>query len=87
MLRMARHIQDGHLRAKGCETLGQVTAGHLGHHHVRHEQMDRVGVCFGDPQGLGHRPRAEHGVAMGLQHLMHQPANLGLVFDEQKMLC
>jgi len=86
IVRVARHVQDGHIRAKRYETLRQNGAVHLRHHHIREEEMDRPGMALDDPQRVCNLSSAQNDIPPVLEDPLNERTNLILVFDDQNGL-
>ena len=81
-VRVARHVDDRHRRAKGREPVRQLAAAHFGHHHVRQHEVDRPGVPLTDQQGLAAVPRLQDSVAVRPKDVAGKVPHRWLVFDQ-----
>ncbi len=80
---VTRHEEHLHLRTMHCQALDELATAHLWHDHVGHHQMNRAGESLTKQQRLPGVLGVYHLVAILLQDIAGQYANLFFVFDEQ----
>ena len=73
-------------RPQRLQAVGELEAGHAGHHDVGDERVDRLAVAGGERERVGGRARGEHGVAGAGQDQLDQLAHGGLVLAQQDRL-
>jgi hypothetical protein len=80
---IARHAEDPRIWACQYEALGEAGAAHLGHHHVREQQIDFPGVTLADEESLSRVLSLDHVVTLSPQDTQDDGSNLLLILDEE----
>jgi len=80
---IARHVEHAHLGALGGDATGQFAATHSGHDHIRQQETDSALVAGRDLQGGGAVVGFEDLVALRLQVLAGELAEIDFVFDQE----
>ena len=82
-VRISRHVEHSYRWLERGRLAGQITAVHIGHDEIGHEQVDRLRTFTADPQGLSAVCSRQDLVSIGLKHSAFKAANLFLVIDYQ----
>jgi hypothetical protein len=72
-----------HLRPPRLEARSQLVAAQAQHDDIGKQEMDRFRVALSDAQRLIEIPGFQDAVALGLENVTGQVADIGLVIDEQ----
>ncbi len=81
--RVARHVEDGRLRAQRAQPVGDLAAAQPRHDHVGDEEVDRPVVVVAEHERLLGRPAHQHRVAALAQQLGDEDAHAVLVLDHE----
>jgi hypothetical protein len=86
VIRVAGYVQDPQISTVRRGLLCEAPPAELGHHHIGHQQMNRVGVTACQTQGLGRGGGRKDRVTMPLERLARQRPDFVVVLDQEDRL-
>ena len=86
VLHVPRDEQDLHVRAERGRAFGQLPTVHVGHDHVRKQEVDGCGVTLGDDKRLARVASIQHDVSVLAEHVPVELPDRLIILHQQDRL-
>src|SRR5258707_12263595 len=83
LFNIARHVDNLQIREETFQPLDEVRPAHIGHHHIRYQEMDRLAQAVRNLQRFGPILSRNHPVARRSQEAGRQLPNFLLVLHKK----